>query len=118
MNGGALYFTYGFGKNYDITNNTFTNWTAVTGGAIQNMDQVLNLRDNFFYNNTAENLVGGDNEIETFGDGGAIYNTWETPNWGSTFTNNVFSGNEAHHDGGAVKYIGLEPSGLKDNNTL
>ena len=64
---------------YTIGNNTFTNWTANKGGAIYNNLKDLNLYDNFFYNNSANNEIDDDAEsILSTGDGGAIYNECPT----------------------------------------
>ena len=79
---------------------------------------MLDLKDNFFYNNTVKNHVDN-GVIMGYGDGGAIYNSCPTDQIGciSNFTNNYFDFNSAEHDGGAVKWSGYEPWNLTTNNT-
>ena len=56
-----------------------------------------------------------------YGDGGAIYNYCPALNDGdckSNYSNNTFDYNTADHDGGAVKWNGIEPYNLTTNNTF
>lgn len=117
-----MYFDSVSTFSYTIGNNTFTNCTAHQGGAIYNQQKQLNLYDNFFYNNTANNDVDdGSGNIIVTGDGGAIWNDCSSLDNGdcrSTYLNNYFDGNQAGNNGGAVRWTGYEPYNLTTNNTF
>ena len=95
-----------------ISNVTFSNHTAVSGGAI--------------YNNSSPGLTGGELTIV-----GSTFNNNLAMEWGGAISNvdtgivtiedSIFTGNSAQYDGGAINNIGkltINNSTLSDNSSL